>query len=125
MERAHRVPGRPPPQGAPPRSMLAKLLHYRDREAVLRCAREQANVKFNGVRMSFYPDFSAEVQRNRAKFSEVKKRLRALQLPYAMLYPAKLRVTAEGHAQFFESAREAAAWLDHNEQALRCHHADA
>ena len=105
--------------------MLAKLLHYRDREAVLRCARERGNVTFNGVRVSFYPDFSAEVQRSRARFVEVKKRMRALQLPYAMLYPAKLRVTAEGHAQFFESPREAMAWLDHNEQALRHRRADA
>lgn len=101
--------------------MLAKLLHYRDREAILRCARERSNVKFNGIRVSFYPNFSAEVQRSRAKFGDVKKYLRALQLPYAMLYPAKLHVTADGHAQFFESAREAAAWLDHNEQALHHH----
>ena len=119
VERAHRVPSRPPQQGGPPRSILAKLLHYRDREAVLRQARERANIQHNGVRVSFYPDFSQEVQRRRAKFTDVKRRLRNLQLPYAMLYPAKLRVVVRGQAQFFESAKEAMTWLDRNEQSLQ------
>lgn len=67
----------------------------------------------------FYPDFSAEVQRRRTKFTDVKRQLRILQLPYAMLYPAKLRIAVRGHAQFFESAKEASAWLERNEQALQ------
>ena len=119
VERAHRVPARPPAPGGPPRPMLAKLLHYRDRETVLRQARERANIQHNGTRVSFYPDFSAEVQRRRAKFFDVKRRLRQLQLSYAMLYPAKLRVIVEGQAQFFDSAKDAANWLDRNEQPLR------
>lgn len=119
VERAHRVPSRPPPPGGPPRSILARILHYKDREAVLRHAREKANVLHNGVRVSFYLDFSAEVQRRRAKFTDVKRRLRLLQLPYAMLYPAKLRIVVRGQAQFFESAKDASVWLDRNEQALK------
>lgn len=119
VERAHCTPGCPLPPGAPPRPVLARLLHYRDREAVLRCAREWANVQFKGTRVSFYPDFSAEVQRRRAKFADVKRQLRNLQLPYVMLFPAKLHVTANRQAHFFESAQEATTWLDWNEQALR------
>lgn len=42
-----------------------------------------------------------------------------MQLPYAMLFPAKLQVTANRHAHFFESAQDATTWLDQNEQALR------
>lgn len=61
VEQVYHTPGRPPQPGAPPRPILAWLLHYRDREAVLRHAREKANVQVNGVRVSFYPDFSAEV----------------------------------------------------------------
>ena len=86
---------------------------------MLRQARERANIQHNGVRVSFYPDFSQEVQRRRAKFLDVKRRLRNLQLPYAMLYPAKLRVVVRGQAQFFESAKEAMSWLDRNEQSLQ------
>lgn len=39
IERAHRVPLRP----LPPRPMLARLLHYKDREIILRLAREKHN----------------------------------------------------------------------------------
>ena len=119
VERAHRTPPRPLPPGGPPRSMLARLLNYRDREIILRLARERGSIHYNGARISFYPDFSAEVQRKRAKFAEVKKRLQKIPVTYAMMFPAKLRVTVRGQATFFESAAEAAQWLDHNEQDLR------
>lgn len=118
VERAHRTPLRPLPPGNPPRSMLARLLNYKDREIILRLAREKGAVHYNGTKISFYPDFSAEVQRRRAKFAEVKKRLQKIQVTYAMLYPAKLRITARGQSTFFESATEASAWLDRNEQDL-------
>lgn len=119
VERAHRTPPRPPQPGNRPRSMLARILNYRDREVILRLARERGAVQYNGSRVSFYPDFSAEVQRKRLRFTDVKQRLQRLQITYAMLYPAKLRVTVGGQVSFFETATEAAAWLDHNEQNLR------
>lgn len=119
VERAHRTPPRPLPPGNLPRSMLARLLNYKDHEIILKLARERGSVHFNGTKISFYPDFSAEVQRKRAKFVEVKKRLQKLQVTYAMLFLAKLRITTRGQATFFETAAEATSWLDHNEQDLR------
>lgn len=69
--------------------------------------------------MSFYPDFSADVQKRRMLFQDIKRRLRTLQLPYAMLYPAKLRVVALKATHFFESPKDANRWLDCNEAQLR------
>lgn len=86
---------------------------------VLSLAREKGAVQFNGTKISFYPDFSAEVQRRRSKFADVKKRLQRLQLKYVMLFPAKLRITAGDQNHFFENAQDAARWLDQNEQDLR------
>lgn len=53
-------------------------------------------------KISLFPDFSAEVQKQQAQFTEVKKHHRALDLQYAMLYLARLRVVAKGEAHFFE-----------------------
>lgn len=78
--------------------MLARLLNYKDCEIILRLAREKVD---NGAKRLLF------------KFNHVK--LRPLQLSYAMLYPAKLRVTANGQTQFFELATEAASWLNRNE----------
>lgn len=62
VERVHRTLGQQLLLGVPPRLILAHL-HYQDREAVLCCAWEHANIQHNGARVSFYPDFSAEIQR--------------------------------------------------------------
>lgn len=103
VERAHRVPPRHLPPGHPPRTMIARLLNYKGKEIVLRQARERRNVQFNGARISFYPDYSAEIQKRRARFSDVKKRLQRLRSTYAMLFPVP----------------EASSWLDANEDILR------
>lgn len=55
VERAHKVPSRPPQPGGLPRSILARSLHYCDRDAVLRQVREHANIQHNGTRVSFLP----------------------------------------------------------------------
>lgn len=112
IERAHRIPGRVPPKGAPPRSMIAKVLHFRDRENILRAARTGPEMSFDGYRISIYPDFSAVTQKQRASFQPVKKRLRDLNLIYSVLYPATLRIVENGKTYFFTNPTEALEWLD-------------
>lgn len=115
VERAHRVPAKPPRPGEPPRPFLFKVLNFKDRDAILQHARAKGDLmKIDNARISFYPDFSAEVQRRRAKFTEVKKPLRKYAVTYAMLYPAKLRVATNDETHFFENPATASAWLDRN-----------
>lgn len=51
--------------------------------------------------MSLYPNFSPEVQHKRAELMDVKQQLQRLGLPYAMLYPTCLRVTAWDQRAYF------------------------
>lgn len=119
VERAHRVPTRPLPPGAPPRPVLVKVLHFKDRDIILRKARELSDIRLDGNKIAFYPDFSVNVQKRRAQFHDVKRRLRDLELSYAMLYPAKLRVVANGTTHFFENPKDAIRWLDQAEHSLK------
>lgn len=57
IERAHRVPTRPLPPGAPPRPILLKLLHFRDRDLLLRAAREKGELAINGHKCSIQQSF--------------------------------------------------------------------
>lgn len=57
-------------------------------------------MRIDNACISFYPDFSADLQRRRAKFTEAKKRLRKYEVAYTMLYPPKLRIAANGETQF-------------------------
>lgn len=111
-ERAHRVPTKPLPPGAPPRPFLIKLLNYRDRDAALRAARQQGDLQYNGARVSLYPDYSAALQRQRSSFLGVKRRLRDLGIKYSMIFPAKLRIIDGDRPQFFERPEGALHWLE-------------
>lgn len=105
VERANRVPAKLPRPGEPPRPFLFKLLNFKDRDAILHQARTRSNLMKIDVRIPFYPDFSAEVQHRRAKFLDVKKRLR------------KYVASAETH--FFENPVAAFALLDRVEHTLQ------
>lgn len=118
VKRAHRIPARPPPPGNLPRPIILKMLHFRDRDKILTIARTKGNIEVNGSRVSFFPDFSVSVQKQRAQFMDIKRRLRTFQIQYAMLYPAKLQIVAKGETIFFVDPKEANSWLDRNEQSL-------
>lgn len=112
IERAHRVPARPPPPGAPPRPFLARLLSSRDRDAILQAARRKGELRYNNSVIALFPDFSAALQKQRASFLHVKKRLRDMGVQYSMLFPAKLRVVHDERSHFFTSPSDADAWVN-------------
>lgn len=112
VERAHRVPARPLPPGAPPRPFLVRLLSSRDRDAILQAARQKGDILYNNNVISIFPDFSAALQKLRASYINVKKRLRGLNLSYSMSFPAKLRVVHEDKTVFFTSPSDAESWMN-------------
>lgn len=75
-------------------------------------AREKGNIQLGNNKVAIFPDFSAEIQRRRQGFTEVKRRLRIHNIKYAMLFPARLRVEQDGRAFFFEDPEEAITWLE-------------
>ncbi len=109
IERAHRIGYMRKPQAdakSIPRVMIVKFLDYRDKERVMRAARTKKDVLFQNHRIMFFPDLSAEVNKQRRQFDEVKKKLRAKGLMYGFIFPAHLRVTVDGHTHVFQSTSE-------------------
>ncbi|KAJ1083279.1 hypothetical protein NDU88_003438 [Pleurodeles waltl] len=123
LEREHRVPSRPLAPGRPPRVVVAKLLHYRDRDVLLQRARENGHFKVaNGV-VTLFPDFTIEVQNKRTSFMAVKRALReeGIHYYYSLLFPARLRVISEGQTVFFQTPDEAWGWLEARGTRGSCH----
>lgn len=58
-----------------------------------------------------YPDFSPELQKKRARFGEVKRKLQQLKVKYALLYPARLRINAMGETVFLDSPARVEEWI--------------
>lgn len=74
VERVHSLPMRPLPPGNLPRMFICKLLNYKDRDVILSKAKNLGdNLKMANSKISLFPDFSAEVQKQRAQFSDKKK----------------------------------------------------
>lgn len=119
IERAHRVALRAPSSGSQPRPLIIKFLYFKDKVTILQKARDIKNIQYNGVRISLYPDFSPELQRQRAKFIECKRKLQQFKVSYALLYPARLRITAFGEVKFFNVPAEVTSWLEKNEGRLQ------
>ena len=115
VERAHRVPGGRPRPGAPPRTIIARIFNFRDRDAILQEARKQPPVKIDNASISFFPDFTLRVQKQRRDFLAVKKRMRDQGLKYSMLFPARLRVITNNKTLFFDAPEEAWDWMERRE----------
>lgn len=112
IDAAHRIPGREPIAGAFPRAMIVRMLHRQDRDNILQAARKAGTVKYGSATISFYPDFSRKVQKKRKSFDGVKAELRKLQIPYALVGKATLRVEVKGKRFYFEEPKEALHYVE-------------
>ncbi|KAJ1191730.1 hypothetical protein NDU88_001046 [Pleurodeles waltl] len=112
LERAHRVPSRPLAPGRPPHVVIARLLHYRDRDILLQRAREVGPFKVANGEVTLFPDFTLDVQTKRASFLAVKRALRDEGIQYSLLFPAKLKVPIDGKTTFFQTSEGAWEWLE-------------
>ena len=112
LERAHRVPARRPPPGSYPRPIVMRLLHYRDRDAILSEARKRRDIRIGDAKIMFFPDYTLAVQHQRNSFMKVKRKLREINYRYSLLFPARLRVEAQGKTHFFEDPQHVWDWLE-------------
>ncbi|XP_078537723.1 uncharacterized protein LOC144823247 [Lissotriton helveticus] len=110
IERAHRAPV--PKPGAPPRTIIAKILNYRDRDAILQVARQWGDLPFEGATIRFFPDFTLQVQQERRLFLGVKAALRDRGIKYMMFFPAKLKIIMGGKSHFFTSPAAVQEWFN-------------
>lgn len=69
-------------------------------------------VTIDNSKIMFFPDFTTKVQKQGSSFLEVKRTLRQQEIKYAMLFPSKLRVEADGKTWFFTHPDQVWDWLD-------------
>uniref|UniRef100_H2ZUL3 L1 transposable element RRM domain-containing protein n=1 Tax=Latimeria chalumnae TaxID=7897 RepID=H2ZUL3_LATCH len=94
-----------------PRVMIVKRLRFQDKVAILRKARELGSLTFQNRKIFFFPDLSLDLQMKRREFTEARKLCYSLNLPFSLLYPAKLRVSLENGVKFFTDPRDAESFL--------------
>lgn len=123
LDRAHRSLALKPGTGQRPRPLIVKFHNFTDKQRVMEAARRLGSRRSNQEgtthkepRISFFNDYSVEVVRRRKAFDDIKARLRNMNMDYALLYPATLKVMVNGTQRRFDTPKEAASLLHSLEQ---------
>ena len=90
VEEAQRVPKKLNPRRNTPRHILITLPKIKNKERILKAAREKETVTYKGVPMRLLADFSRERLQARRVWKEVFKVMKGKDLHPRLLYPAKL-----------------------------------
>jgi len=113
IERAHRSPMQQSQnqKNFAPRPILVRLLSLQDKFKILRLAREKQELKYNDKRVHIFPDFSTSLLQKRREFDVIKKKLRELDMNYALHYPATLKIISDGKSVLCKTPGEAENFL--------------
>uniref|UniRef100_H3A9M4 L1 transposable element RRM domain-containing protein n=1 Tax=Latimeria chalumnae TaxID=7897 RepID=H3A9M4_LATCH len=115
IERAHHTLAPRPTSEQRPRAFIMKFLRYPIRELLLRTARNKSQIKWKDHRISFFPDWSRDLQQKRQRFWEVRRSLREKNIKYGLFYPAILKVTYNGETLSFTDPGEVKKFLAQRE----------
>ena len=89
------------PKRNTPRHIIIKLLKIKDKERILKTAKEKERVIYKGVPIRLSADFSKETLQARRGWKKVFKVMKGKDLHPRFLYPAKLSLRMEGKIKCF------------------------
>ena len=101
IQEAQRVPNKMDPNRSTPRHIILKMPKVKDKERILKAAREKQRVTYKGVPIRLSADFSKETLQVRRDWQEVFKVIKSKDLQPRLLYPAKLSLRIEGQMKCF------------------------
>ena len=96
VQEAQRVPKKLDPQKHTPRHIIITLPKIKEKERILKVAREKETVTYKGVPIRLSADFSIETLQARRGWKEVFEFVKGKDLHPRLLYPAKLSFRKEG-----------------------------
>lgn len=84
LQRAHRLQG--PAASRFPRGMIVRFHNFSDRQWVMDAARRLKDIRFEGSRVHFFPNFAAATPKKRREFDKVRMKLQSIEgARYAMI----------------------------------------
>ena len=101
VQEAQRVPKKLDPRKHTPRHIIITLAKVKDKERILKAAREKETVTYKGVPIRLSADFSKETLQARRGWTEVFQVMKGKGLHPRLLYPAKLSFRMGGQRKGF------------------------
>ena len=101
VQEAQRIPKKLDPRRNTPRHIIIALPKIKDKERILKAAREKETVTYKGVPIRLSADFSKETLQARRDWKEVFQVMKDKDLHPRLLYPEKLSFRMEGKIKCF------------------------
>ena len=98
---AHRTPERRDPKRSTPRHIIIKMAKIKDRDRVLKAARESKMVTYKGKPIRLSSDFSTETLQARREWHDILNAMKQKGLKPRLLYPARISFKYEGGIKQF------------------------
>ncbi len=101
VQEAQRVPYRINPRRNTPRHIVIKVAKIKDKEKLLKAAREKRQITYKGTPIRLTADFSAETLQARREWHDILKVMKGKNLQPRLLYPARISFRFDGEIKSF------------------------
>ena len=101
IQEAQRTPFRRNLNRSSPRHIIVKLAKYKDKEKILKAARDKHTLTYNGRPMKVVADLSTETWQARKEWQEIFSVMNRKNMQPRILYPASLSFRIEGEIKVF------------------------
>ena len=101
IQEAQQIPYRINPRRNTPKHILIKLTKIKDKEKILKVAREKQQITFKGTPTGLSADFSTKTVQARREWHDILNMMKGRNLQPRLLYPARLSFRIEGEIKTF------------------------
>ena len=88
------------------RHIIIKMTWFKDKERILKAAREKQVVTYKGAPIKLASEFSTETFQDRRQWCEICKVMKSKELQPRLLYPAKLTFKIKGEITSFPDKKK-------------------
>uniref|UniRef100_U3KNB4 L1 transposable element RRM domain-containing protein n=1 Tax=Oryctolagus cuniculus TaxID=9986 RepID=U3KNB4_RABIT len=106
VQEAHRTPNKHDQKRSSPRHIVIKLTTVKQKEKILKCAREKCQITLRGSPIRLTADFSSETLQARREWRDIAQVLTEKNCQPRILYPAKLSFVNESEIKTFHSKQK-------------------
>ena len=93
------------PKRPTPRNIIIKMVKFKDKERLLKAAREKQEVTHKGAPIRLATDFLMETLQDKREWQKIFQVIRTRGLQPRLLYPARLSIKIEGQIKSFPDKR--------------------
>ena len=109
----HRTPMTRDPRRATPRHIIIKMAEIKDKEKVLKAAREKKKVTYKGKSIRLSSNFSTENLQARREWHDIFNSMKQKGLEPRIMYPARLSFKYEGGIKQFPDKQKLREFASH------------